>query len=56
VEILPKIIRLRDAPIYLGTNKNHFTQIRPYLTEIPIGDIGIGSDRLELYHWVDYTG
>jgi hypothetical protein len=56
MEILPKIIRLRDVPVYLGTNKNYFnTQIRPYLTEIPIGDIGIGFDRLELDQWVEYT-
>jgi hypothetical protein len=56
MEILPKIIRLRDAPVYLGTNKNYFNmQIRPYLTEIPIGDIGIGFDRLELDLWVEYT-
>jgi hypothetical protein len=56
MEILPKIIRLRDAPAYLGMNKNHFNaEVRPYLTEIPIGEIGIGFDRLELDQWVAYT-
>lgn len=51
MKIQPKVIRLRDAPAYLGMNKNYFNQqVRPYLTEIPIGEKGIGFDRLELDH------
>ena len=56
MDILPRIIRLRDAPDYLGMNKNYFNaSVRPCLTEIPIGDKGVGFDRLELDEWVAYT-
>jgi predicted DNA-binding transcriptional regulator AlpA len=52
--ILPRIIRMRDAPFYLGVNKNYFnSEIRAYLTEIKIGVQGIAFDRLELDAWVD---
>jgi len=52
--ILPRVIRLRDAPAYLGTNKNFFNaEIRPYLTEIPIGAQGVAFDRLDLDKWFD---
>ena len=45
----PRILRLRDVPTYIGMNKNHFNkEIRPYLTEIPIGKQGKGFDRLEI--------
>lgn len=54
-QLLPRLIRLRDAPFYLGMDKNRFNQlVRPELTEIPIGDQGIAFDRLELDQWVDY--
>ena len=47
-------IRFRDAPRYLGMDRNRFNaEVRPYLTEIPIGKQGIGFDRLELDAWVD---
>ena len=49
-----RIIRFRDAPAYLGMDRNRFNaEVRPYLTEIPIGKQGIGFDRLELDAWVD---
>jgi hypothetical protein len=52
--LLPRIIRLRDAPYYLGMDRNRFNaEVRPYLTEIRIGKQGIGFDRLELDAWVD---
>ena len=52
--LLPRIIRFRDAPQYLGMDRNRFNaEARPYLTEIPIGSQGIGFDRLELDAWVD---
>ena len=42
-------MRFRDAPSYLGMDRNRFnTEVRPNLTEIPIGKQGIGFDRLEL--------
>ena len=50
----PRILRFRDAPRYLGMDRNRFNaEVRPYLTEIPIGKQGVGFDRLELDAWVD---
>jgi hypothetical protein len=52
--VQPRIIRFRDAPLYLGMDRNRFNaEVRPHLTEIPIGKQGIGFDRLELDAWVD---
>jgi hypothetical protein len=54
MEILPRVIRLRDAPGYLGMDKNRFNdEVRPYLTEIPIGAQGVGFDRLDLDDWLE---
>lgn len=53
-EFPPRLLRLRDAPSYLGMNKNLFNeQVRPFLTEIPIGKQGIAFDRLDLDAWVE---
>src|SRR3990167_183472 len=53
--MLPRLIRLRDAPTYLGMDRNRFnTEVRPTLTEIPIGNQGIAFDRLDLDAWVDH--
>jgi hypothetical protein len=50
----PRIIRFRDAPTYLGMDRNRFNvEVRPYLTEVPIGKQGVGFDRLELDAWLD---
>ncbi len=52
--ILPRFIRLRDAPAYLGVDRNRFnSEIRPALTEIPIGTQGVAFDRLDLDAWAD---
>ena len=52
--IIPRIIRIRDAPFYLGMDKNRFNaEVRPSLTELKIGTQGIAFDRLELDAWVD---
>jgi hypothetical protein len=52
--ILPRFIRLRDAPAYLGMDRHRFNyEVRPHLTEIPIGEQGIGFDRLDLDAWAD---
>ena len=52
--VTPRIIRFRSAPGYVGMDRNRFNaEVRPYLTEIPIGKQGIGFDRLELDAWVD---
>jgi predicted DNA-binding transcriptional regulator AlpA len=51
---LPRLIRHRDAPAYLGVDRNRFDQeVRPDLTEVPIGSRGIAFDRHELDAWVD---
>ena len=52
--ILPRLIRLRDAPAYLGMDRNRFNrEVRPFITSIPIGRQGLAFDRLELDAWVD---
>lgn len=52
--IIPRFIRLRDAAHYLGMDKNRFNaEVRPMLTEIPIGDMGIAFDRLDLDDWAE---
>ena len=54
VSVVPRIIRHRDAPAYLGVDRNRFdAEIRPLLTEIPIGMRGRAFDRLELDAWAD---
>ena len=53
-DIAPRIVRFRDAPRYLGMDRNRFnSEVRPYLTEVPIGKQGVGFDRLELDRWID---
>ena len=52
--ILPRLIRYRDAPAYLGMDRNRFSrEVRPFIVEIPIGKQGIAFDRLDLDSWVD---
>ena len=51
---LPRFIRLRDAPPYLGMDKNRFNRdVLPLLAVIPIGTQGIAFDRLDLDSWAD---
>ena len=52
--MLRRFYRLRDAPIYLGMDKGRFNkEVRPHLTEIPIGKQGVAFDRLELDDYAD---
>jgi len=52
--LLPRLIRLRDAPFYLGMDRNRFNaEVRRHLTNIRIGRQGIAFDRLELDAWVE---
>ena len=54
VVLLPRLVRHRDAPAYLGMDRNRFNrEVRPHLTNIPIGRQGIAFDRLELDAWVE---
>lgn len=49
-----RFIRQRDAPAYLGVDRNKFDrEIRPTLTEIPLGQRSIAYDRLDLDAWAD---
>ena len=50
-----RFIRFRDAPYYLGMDKDLFNAVaRPYLIQIPIGKRGIAFDRLDLDTWADH--
>lgn len=54
IHIIPRLIRLRDAPTYLGMDRHRFNkEVRPNLVEIPMGTQGIAFDRLDLDAWVD---
>ena len=38
MKLQPRLIRLRDAPAYLGINKNTFNRVvRPTLSEVSLG-------------------
>lgn len=51
----PRLIRLREAPHYLGLDKNVFNRdVRSELTEIRHGR-AVLFDRMELDAWADYT-
>ena len=44
-QLLPRLVRLREAPFYLGMDRNRFSNdVRPYLTEIPIGKFSVLQD------------
>ena len=52
--MLQRLYRLKDAPKYLGIDKNVFNRDgRPQLTEIRHGR-AVLFDRLELDAWADY--
>ena len=41
--LMPRIIRFRDAPSYLGMDRNRFNaEVRPHVMELPIGKQGVG--------------
>ena len=50
--ILPRFMRAGEAPEYLSMNLALFNEIvRPYVSEFPLGERGVGFDRLELDEW-----
>jgi predicted DNA-binding transcriptional regulator AlpA len=52
--LIPRFIRLRDAPRYLGMDKNRFNrEVRPHVPVIRIGEQGIAFDRVDLDAWAD---
>jgi hypothetical protein len=45
----PRLIRFRDAPRYLGMDRNPFnTEVRRFVTEVRIGRQGAAFDRLAM--------
>lgn len=53
--MLRRLYRRRDAAAYLGASVYTFDRlIRPYLTQIPIGEKGVAFDRIELDAWADH--
>jgi predicted DNA-binding transcriptional regulator AlpA len=54
LSVQPRLIRFSAAPTYVGMDRTRFNQeVRPFLTEIPIGKQGIAFDRLEIDAWVE---
>lgn len=54
IAIQPRLLRMRDAPEYLGMSERAFNQIvRPNVREVVIGVQGIAFDREELDQWAD---
>ena len=50
----PRVIRFKDAPAYLGMDRNRFNaEVRPFITAVPIGKQGVAFDRLELDAWFE---
>ena len=50
--IQPRVIRLKDAPAYLGVNMNYFNKhIRPHLPEIRYSVQMVGFD-IAIYRFV----
>jgi hypothetical protein len=53
-QLQPRGIRAKDAPGYLGMDRNRFNaEVRPNLTEIRYGKQGVCFDRLDLDAWFD---
>ncbi len=50
----PRFMRINQACFYLAVNRNYFNRyIRPILTEIEVGEVGVRFDRLELDDWAE---
>jgi len=53
-QILPRILRFRAAPSYLGMCRAELNKtVRPFVREFPIGAQGVGFDRYELDEWAN---
>lgn len=53
-QFLPRILRYRSAPGYLGMCRSEFNKsVRPFVREFPVGVRGVGFDRYELDEWAD---
>lgn len=53
MQLLPRVIRAKDAPAYLGMCRDVFNQsVKPKVQSFPIGKQGVGFDRLDLDEWL----
>ncbi len=53
-QVNPRFIRFRDTPSYLGMDRNRFnSEVRPFVTTIPIGERGVAFYRDELDAWAN---
>ncbi|TAN84032.1 MAG: hypothetical protein EPN14_02475 [Gallionella sp.] len=47
MEFLPRVIRARNAHVYLGMDRNRFNrEVKPHLIAVPIGVQGLGMTDL----------
>lgn len=52
--IQPRVLRLWDAPLYLGMDRHRFnSEVRPYVKAVRIGKQGVAFDRLDLDAWFE---
>lgn len=52
--IIPRFIRAKDAPGYLGMDRNKFAKdVKPYLTVIQLSTQAVAYDRLDLDAFAD---
>jgi hypothetical protein len=55
MELVARLYRRADAAKYLGMSVFTFdSEVRPYLTDIPIAKQGVAFDRFELDAWTDH--
>lgn len=55
MQIIPRLIRCRDAANYLGMCRDVFNRdVRPFIVEIPISSRGVAFDRLDLDAYATY--
>ena len=53
MDLLPRVVRQKDAPKYCGVNTNYFNRyIRPHLREIRFGPQMVGFDRIDIDQWI----
>ena len=53
IQLLPRVIRAKDAPGYLGMSRDVFNaSVRPFVPSFRIGKQGVGFDRLDLDEWL----
>lgn len=55
IPILPRVIRAKYAPMYLGMSRSVFnSEVKPCVISVPIGRQGVGYDRLDLDAWWEH--